>query len=82
MNLATRSVAALAVGFAIAILTSACGGFSTEEAEARCDAEQEARSGGGCFDEIAYDACVAAYEECGSDANIDDSCPLSFTCPD
>ena len=80
---AFRSVAVAVVGFAIAVVTSACGGgFSTEEAEARCDAEQEARDLGGCFDDVAYDECVVAYEECGSDVNIDDSCPLSFTCGD
>jgi hypothetical protein len=77
-----RSVAVAVFGFAIAVLSSACGGFSTEEAEARCDAEQEARQGGACFDGVAYDACVAAYEECGSDVTIDDGCPLSFTCAD
>lgn len=76
-----RSVAVAALGLAIAVLTSACGGFSTEEAEARCDAEQVSRQGGGCFDDAAYEECVAAYEECGSDVNINDSCPLSFTCP-
>lgn len=78
---ALRSVAVAVVGFAIAVVTSACGGFSTEEAEARCDAEQEARDGGGCFDGPAYDECVTAYEECGSDVDIDDSCPPTFTCP-
>jgi hypothetical protein len=80
-RIAFRSVAVAALGFAIAVLTSACGGFSTEEAEARCDAEQLARESGGCFDTAAYDLCVAAYEECGSDVNVDDSCPLGFTCP-
>jgi hypothetical protein len=81
-RVALRSVAVAVVGLAIAVVTSACGGFSPEEAEARCDSEQEARDGGGCFDGIAYEECVAAYEECGSDVNIDDSCPLTFTCPD
>lgn len=69
-------------GLAVAVFTPACGGFSTEDAEARCDEEQKAREVGGCFDALAYDACVAAYEECGSDVNIDDGCPLGFTCPE
>lgn len=66
---------------AFALLGSgACGGFSTEEAEARCDQEAEARSGGGCFTDVAYEECVAAFEECGGDVLINDGCPLSFTC--
>jgi hypothetical protein len=81
-RIALRSVAVVVAGFAIAVLSTACGGFSTEDAEARCDAEQEARGIGGCFDDAAYDECIVAYEECGSDVNIDDSCPIAFTCPD
>lgn len=77
-----HSLALPVLGFAFAVLTSACGGFSTEKAEARCDQEEEARQGGACFDANAYDACVLAYEECGQDVDISDSCPLSFTCSD
>lgn len=59
----------------------ACGGFSTEEAEARCDQEEAARAGGGCFTDVTYDSCVAAYEECGEDVDANDSCPLEYVCP-
>ena len=63
-------------------VSASCGGFSTEEAEARCDQEQLAREEGGCFTEFTYDDCVAAFEECGEDVTIDDSCPLAFVCPE
>jgi hypothetical protein len=79
---AFRSVAVTVVGFAIAVVTSACGGFSPEEAAVRCEQERDAREGGGCFDDTAMEECTAAYEECGEDVTIDDSCPLSFTCAD
>ncbi|MBK6513507.1 MAG: hypothetical protein IPM79_19910 [Polyangiaceae bacterium] len=60
--------------------SASCGGFSTEEAEARCDQEAEARAGGGCFTDAAYEQCVSAHEECGDDILIQESCPVSFSC--
>lgn len=77
-----RTIAVYVVGFTIAVLASACGGFSDEEATARCDQEEATRAGGGCFTPSAYDECVAAYTECGEDVTIDDGCPPSFVCPD
>lgn len=72
--------AALVASLAAAHLLTGCGGFSTEEAEARCDQESTARSGGGCFSDVTYDACVTAFEECGEDVVINDACPLTYTC--
>ncbi len=75
-SLVASSLAVLSIGFA------ACSGFSTEDAEARCDQEQEARGGGGCFDALEYDACVAAFEECGDSVTVAESCPVTFSCPE
>lgn len=77
-----RALALMALALGAALFGAACGGFSSEEAEARCTQEEEARAGGGCFDDTAYDECVVAFEECGSDVVINDGCPLTFTCPD
>lgn len=77
-----RSVTLLVMGFAMAMGgLASCGGFSTEEAEARCDQEEEARAGGGCFTSTTYQECVLAYEECGEDVVANDKCPLEFECP-
>lgn len=61
---------------------SGCGGFNTEDAEARCEQEEEARGEGSCFNAVAFEGCVAAFEECGDDVVINDACPLTFTCPE
>lgn len=60
----------------------ACGGFSDEEAIARCDQELDARGGGGCFTLPTYDECVGAFQDCGDDVVIGESCPLSYSCPE
>lgn len=78
----TAAITLLAVLGVFVLGASGCGGFSTEDAEARCDQEAEARSGGGCFSDTTYDACVTAYEECGEDVQINDACPLSYSCPE
>ena len=57
------------------------GAFTEEEAQARCDQEQQARAGG-CMDESAYSQCLTAYEECGEDVSILESCPTMFVCTD
>lgn len=59
-----------------------CGGFSDEEAAARCDQEQAARGEQACFTSIEYDQCVAAYVDCGEDVVVGDACPVTYTCPD
>lgn len=59
-----------------------CGGFTEEEAVARCDQEQEARGGGGCFTLPVYDECVAAFQDCGDDVVIEESCPMQYSCPE
>lgn len=71
--------------FVVALGLAGCGGFSPEEATARCDQERDSRNAGGtpCVDDAAYDECVSAYEECGGDVTvIDSSCPLSYSCAD
>lgn len=70
----------------VALGLAGCGGgFSTEDAVARCDQERDGRNAGAppCIDDAAYAECVAAYEECGDDAQfVDGACPLSFSCSD
>lgn len=60
----------------------ACGGFSEEAAIERCDQEQAARGAEACFTDTTYDECLAAYEDCGSDVQVGESCPLRYTCPE
>jgi hypothetical protein len=79
---AIRGASVVLSVLAIACLCVACAGFSEEEAAARCDQEEEARAAGGCFTAATYDACLAAYEECGEDVDIDEACPPTFRCPD
>ena len=67
---------------AAAALVGACG-FSEEEAQNRCEQERVARQDGGCFDASTLTSCITAYEDCGSDANVDDAtCPLTYSCPE
>jgi hypothetical protein len=73
--------AALALSFAVLGLTACDGGFTPEEAQARCEEEKKAYGDSGCVTELVFDACVAAYEECGDDTTIEDTCPLSYSCP-
>lgn len=63
-------------------LLAACGGFSDEEAAARCEQERSARGAQACFGNVEYDSCVSAFTECGDDVVIVDACPPQFTCPD
>ena len=67
-----------------AMALAACdGGFTDEEATARCDQEEAARSqgqNGSCMTDEAFDECVAAHVECGDDVVIVESCPTAFSC--
>lgn len=60
------------------------GGFSDEEARQRCDQEREARGAGqnSCLTDEAYEECLSAYVECGSDVRVADTCPTKFVCTD
>lgn len=62
-------------------LLAACGGFSDEEAAARCDQERAARGEQGCFGDVEYDKCVSAFVECGDDVDVVDACPVEYNCP-
>jgi hypothetical protein len=65
-----------------AVLVGACGGYSEQDATARCEQEATARSGGGCFDPSTKKSCIDAHEECGDEAVADDTaCPLTYSCP-
>jgi hypothetical protein len=67
---------------AVTVVVAACG-FSEQEAADRCEQERVARQAGGCFDGTTLASCVTAYEDCGSDANVDDAlCPLTYSCPE
>lgn len=69
----------------LALGLAGCGGFSEEDAKARCDQERDSRNGGGtsCVDDVSYESCVTSYEECGNDAVVDDtSCPVHYSCDD
>jgi hypothetical protein len=70
------------VGLLALTLGAACGGFSEDEAAARCDQEQEARGAEGCFTDATYAECLAAHEECGEDVEIAESCPVQYVCPE
>ncbi len=60
----------------------ACEGYSEERAKKFCDQEQEARGDSACFSAAVYDDCVAAFEECGDDVDVDDlACSPTYTCP-
>ncbi|MFO0548062.1 MAG: hypothetical protein U0271_06725 [Polyangiaceae bacterium] len=72
----------LAASAMLAFVVVGCtSGLSTDDAEARCDQERDARDNGGCFEDTTYDECVAAYEDCGEDVNITESCPVQYVCP-
>jgi hypothetical protein len=70
------------LGATALVFVAACGGFSEEEAIERCDQEQAARGAEACFNDVTYDQCVAAYEECGSDVEVAESCPPQYLCPE
>jgi hypothetical protein len=58
-------------------------GYSDEDAVARCDQERDARSqgqDGSCMTDAAYQACVAAFTECGDEVEVSESCPTEFDC--
>ena len=76
-----RLALAAATGCLLPILAG-CGGFSDEEAAARCDQERSARGEQACFGNLEYEACVAAYVDCGEDVEVDDACPAAYTCPE
>jgi hypothetical protein len=77
---ATRLALASSFILSLASLVG-CGGFSEEEATARCDQERAARGEQGCFGNVEYGKCKAAYEECGEDVTIVDGCPIAYNCP-
>ena len=79
---ALRMTLAPASVLGIALFAVACGGFSEEEAVARCDQEEAARGAQGCFTAAAYDNCQAADEECGQDAEVIEECPARYVCPE
>lgn len=64
------------------VFGAACGGFSEEDAIARCDQERAARGAEACFNDVTYDECVAAYQDCGEDVEVAESCPPQYTCPE
>jgi hypothetical protein len=76
--------ASLALALVSTLALAACdGGFTDEEAQARCDQESAARSqgsNGSCMTEEAMSECVAAYVECGEDVVIAETCPTTFSC--
>jgi hypothetical protein len=64
---------------ALALMLAACdNGYSTQEAVARCDVEQENKPE--ITDEI-YASCVACFEACGDECQPQDSSPESYACP-
>lgn len=88
MKLSARPILSLALApfllpVVLLALTACDGGFSDEEAQARCDQESTARNqgqNGGCMTEEAMSECVAAYVECGEDVLILETCPTGFSC--
>jgi hypothetical protein len=73
---------ALSLSIAALALPGCDEGFTTEEAEARCEEEKKAYGDSGCVTELVFDACVASYEECGDATTIEaNTCPLSYACP-
>ncbi|MFO0615448.1 MAG: hypothetical protein U0414_22840 [Polyangiaceae bacterium] len=65
----------------VATMVAACGGYTQEEAEARCTQEAAAHAGGACFDGSTTQSCVDAHMECGDEAVEDGACPLKYSCP-
>lgn len=65
----------------------ACGeGYSTEDAQAECDAlrANPPTTNPPCseFNQVTYDQCVLCFEECGdSCAVVHTACPYTFSCP-
>jgi hypothetical protein len=85
MMLSARLTFPLALLLAALLLpiTACDGGFTDEEAQARCDQESTARNqgqNGGCMTEDAVSECIAAYVECGEDVLILGTCPTTFSC--
>lgn len=66
----------------VATMVTACGGYSEEEATARCEQEAVVYGGGACFDSSTQQGCIDAHMECGDDALADEGCPLKYSCPE
>lgn len=78
---AVRALGSAVVLGLATVLAAACGGYSEEDAKARCDQEMAAHAGGACFDGSTTQSCIDAHVECGDDAISDGACPLKYTCP-
>jgi hypothetical protein len=68
----------MALIFFFAFAFAACGGYSKEDAETKCNLERQAKSA--CFTDKQYTECVSCFEECGDDCKIAESCPLQYFC--
>jgi len=61
-----------------ALALVACGGYSPEEAQTKCDLERTSKSQ--CVNDAAYQQCLSCFEECGDGCAIAESCPLQYIC--
>ena len=62
----------------IVLAVYGCGGFSTDQAKERCNAEQQGR--GNCFDGKSFDSCTTCFEDCGDDCIATVACPVRYVC--
>lgn len=77
-----RKLAGSAVALVlVATMAAACGGYTEEEAQERCDQEKTALQNGGCFTDATTESCIDAHEECGDRAQSNGACPLVYSCP-
>ncbi|HVY47518.1 MAG TPA: hypothetical protein VHB21_16630 [Minicystis sp.] len=61
-------------------LGAGCNGYSSEQANNRCDAERMAR--GSEFDDKSFDDCIQCFEQCGDSCVASNSAPVRFSCSD
>lgn len=73
-----RALRPLALLPLFALVFAACG-YSSEEAESKCNVERTAKAT--CFDDTTYLQCTACFEECGDDCAVAESCPVQYICP-
>ena len=57
---------------------AACGGYSTQEAYARCEQERSTKQ---TVDDDAFKQCVACHEDCGLDCEAAGTSPEQYACP-
>jgi hypothetical protein len=63
----------------LSALAGCGGGYSTQEAYARCEEERTVKV---TMTDESFAECVACYENCGSDCEAAGASPETYSCPE